>query len=175
MNAPLGNAHNLRWATPHDVALAKHLGDDKSMAETAKALNIEFGTEYSRNAIIGRANRLGLKSNVPKSQGSKRQARYHGGEKPKYVRKIVVKKPPVFKCDTATGLRVADVVPRMITLIELAPGDCRWPYGDGPFVFCGCAVISEGSYCEAHQALSRGQGTYSERQTNFYDVRRRVA
>jgi GcrA cell cycle regulator len=153
MTAPLGNAHNLRWAAAHDAALAKHLAADMSMSEAAAAINGEFETVYSRNAVIGRANRLGLKSNVPKSHGSRKQKRFHGGERHKPERKIVIKQ--VFQCDAATGLRTADVVPRMIPLIELAPGDCRWPYGDGPFLFCGVAGCVE-SYCDAHQALSIG-------------------
>lgn len=49
----------------------------------------------------------------------------------------------------------ADVQPRLLSLIDLEPGDCRWPYGDGPYVFCGCQKISAGPYCYAHDLQSK--------------------
>ena len=50
---------------------------------------------------------------------------------------------------------IVDVQPaaKHVDLLELEPGQCRWPYGDGPFTFCGCPTASDdGSYCRAHQA-----------------------
>jgi len=35
-------------------------------------------------------------------------------------------------------------------------GQCRWPIGDGPFAYCGCATPDPNSnYCPAHAALGR--------------------
>jgi len=34
-------------------------------------------------------------------------------------------------------------------------GQCRWPLGDGPFAYCGCATPDPNSnYCPAHEAIA---------------------
>lgn len=35
---------------------------------------------------------------------------------------------------------------------ELESRHCRFPYGDGPFTFCGHPKLANTSYCEAHVA-----------------------
>ncbi len=37
-----------------------------------------------------------------------------------------------------------------VSLLDLEPQHCRWPYGDGPFTFCGKNKVSGKSYCEFH-------------------------
>jgi hypothetical protein len=41
----------------------------------------------------------------------------------------------------------------MKTLIDLEPGDCRYPFGDGPIVFCGSNAVAGSSYCLPHKIL----------------------
>ena len=49
----------------------------------------------------------------------------------------------------------------MKTLIELDPNDCRYPFGEGPFVFCGdpqhiylCkGKMIQSSYCREHHFM----------------------
>jgi len=74
--------------------------------------------------------------------------------------------PQQFSCEPISGLRQADVVPLLLPLLDLAPDQCRWPYGDGLFVFCGCEVWGSGPYCEPHLSLSQGRGTSSEREAH---------
>jgi len=173
MPAPPGN--NMRnanatvgqqWTPELDEALKKYLAANLSFADVAGEINREFGTSYSRCAATGRAHRLGLRSSVPKSEGSKRQARYHGGERRKPSKPKPPAPPVVFKCEPSTGLRVADVVPRNISLLDLEPGECRWPYGDSNFTFCGNPTLDGCSYCHQHFALSVGGGTESERRAH---------
>jgi GcrA cell cycle regulator len=64
------------------------------------------------------------------------------------------------KPTTAPGLP-AEPPPRPscepVTLMELTLSSCRWPIGDGPFLFCG-ALEADGatgrSYCPYHHALA---------------------
>ena len=72
-------------------------------------------------------------------------------------------------------LRAADVTPLNIPFDDLKPHHCRWPYGgwlsSDPITFCGhphCARrgTTDQLYCEAHTELSRGSGTYAERQAD---------
>lgn len=44
--------------------------------------------------------------------------------------------------------------PLHLTLLELDDNKCRWPFGDGPFTFCGCAVRDESPYCDTHHAIA---------------------
>jgi hypothetical protein len=49
-------------------------------------------------------------------------------------------------------VRVADVTPRLVPLIELRINDCRYPYdSEGGYLFCGLPKV-EGRlpYCQAH-------------------------
>lgn len=39
-------------------------------------------------------------------------------------------------------------IPATKTLAELGPKDCRFPQGDGPYLFCGGKVNGHGPYCE---------------------------
>ncbi len=139
------------WIPEHDEALRKHLKAMLSFSEAAAAINREFGTDYSRNAAIGRANRLGLKSRCPKSGG------LHAKSRPVRLETRVAAKPQPairqFACDE-TGLRIADVVPRHLNLLELGLEHCHWPYGDRDYTFCGCEAFDGGPYCEPHAALS---------------------
>lgn len=44
-------------------------------------------------------------------------------------------------------------VPLMIGLMDLTDTTCRYPIGDGPFVFCGHEKQAGSSYCPGHHAL----------------------
>lgn len=41
-----------------------------------------------------------------------------------------------------------------IGLLDLTDKTCRWPIGERPFRFCGCAPIAGSTYCGAHHALA---------------------
>src|SRR3954463_14214296 len=48
------------WAPEHSGALRDLLAQRLSFSEAAAVINKRFNTAYSRNAVIGRARRLGL-------------------------------------------------------------------------------------------------------------------
>ena len=113
----------------------------------------------TRNAVIGRVHRLGLekrgKGKTPeKSMRAPSSARARSPAKPK----AIVIRPPRQEIE----LRCAEVVPLQADLVELTHGQCRYPFGDGPFTFCGHPKYGSSSYCSAHFFLSIGPGTISE-------------
>jgi GcrA cell cycle regulator len=59
------------------------------------------------------------------------------------------------------------ISPRLISLVDLEPGDCRYPYGgdtDGdPIVFCGHPRKAESCYCTPHFHLTRNPEGLIER------------
>jgi GcrA cell cycle regulator len=64
-------------------------------------------------------------------------------------------------------LRCIGITPLLKALVDLGPGDCRYPYGgdkEGEAItFCGHPRFPGSSYCTPHFLLTRGNGTASER------------
>jgi GcrA cell cycle regulator len=51
------------------------------------------------------------------------------------------------------ALRCVEIDPLLISLEDIRKGECRYPYGDGPFLFCGHATADGSSYCKPHKEL----------------------
>lgn len=109
----------------------------------------------SKNAVIGRARRLGLdvRNPVQCSIDQKRSS----PRKPKPVRKISItaeflpnQRVPEFKTEPLDlrGSKAWEPLPGLspISLLETTPRTCAWPVTGG---FCGGSV-HKGSWCEAH-------------------------
>ena len=93
----------------------------------------QLGEGITRNAVIGKANRLGLskpsKSSVTRQQRQKERAE-----------KVLSLKPPI---DEGA------------TIFSLTASTCRWPIGDPgelDFHFCGAQSKIGQPYCEYHAA-----------------------
>jgi GcrA cell cycle regulator len=141
-----------------------------SYGQAARAINARFGTEFTRNAAVGRAKRLGLKpASVRKvTSRPKRPARWGESPPPKVARRSAPAQPaPTPEPVKPVKLRCVGVRPRLLAFADLEPGGCRYPYGgerDGePYAFCGHPRIPRSSYCRPHHALTHGPGTGSER------------
>jgi GcrA cell cycle regulator len=159
------------WARAHCVALREFVTKGMSFAEAALAINKEFGTDYTRSAAIGRARRMGLlarakqrnvgprhlaKSKAPRPPRSREQP--EGGLRPSASSPERV---------NAVKLRCVGITPRLVALVDLETGDCRYPYGgdkEGEAItFCGHPRLPGSSYCRPHYHLTRDDGTPSER------------
>ena len=79
---------------------------------------------------------------------------------------------PVFEPVKPVKLRCAEIAPRHVSLLDLEPGDCRYPYGgdeEGEAItFCAHPRHPDSSYCTAHVDLTRGPGTASERAADAF-------
>lgn len=64
-------------------------------------------------------------------------------------------------------IRCVEIEPRHLTLLELEPDDCRYPYGEGSITFCGHSKRGGSSYCEAHAELVRGDRRGRHEMTEF--------
>ena len=153
------------WAPEHSDALREHRARGMSYSEIARAINAKFNTHYSRNATIGRAKRLGLAGiDRPKDwtppapsdqQPSLRLLRKRFAAASRWL-------VPLFEREETAELRCVDVEPRHLSLLDLEPEDCRYPYGgdeEGEAItFCGHPRREGSSYCTAHFHLTRGPG-----------------
>jgi GcrA cell cycle regulator len=160
------------WEPEHSDALRNYLTKGLSYAEIARAINATFNTAYTRNAAIGRAKRMGISDLGrsaapcrPKRRRKPRPTRFHRTRK----RRAAKPRPsrPILKRTAALQLRCVAIVPRHLSLLELEPKDCRYPYGgdeDGETItFCGHPHRPGSSYCISHFHLTRGVGSAAER------------
>ena len=158
------------WAPEHSGALRELFALNWSFAKIAAAINRKFSTAYSRSAVLGRAKRMGL-------AGSDRSGSSPCGEprlnRPGEIHLVESTSPrfpwavPPFREAKPVELRCVEIDPLHLALIELEPGNCRYPYGgdeEGEAItFCGHPRRPGSSYCTPHFHLSRGPGTSSER------------
>lgn len=147
--------------TPERQTVAKRLFDAGSSGSmSANELSRMFGFRISRSAVISLWHRRGWsggEKRQPKNRATgQKRAEYDNAKRERYM---------VIKANSVGALRVvktvdaplapvkvADVVSLHIGLQDLTQTTCRYPYGDGPFTFCGCEVVT-GPYCVPHAAL----------------------
>ena len=163
-------------------ALRDHVAHGLSFARAVAEINARFGTAYTRNAAIGRGKRMGLiaprqsedravpakalrpaKGPRPGKASRPEMARQRHGAEPSQPEPELV--PAV--AAAPTQLRCVGISPRLISVVELEPCDCRYPYGgdkdNEPIAFCGHPCRASSSYCTPHFHPTRGIGTGAER------------
>lgn len=128
---------------------------------------------FTRNAIIGKRNRLGL----PQVQTAMRVfvdygPQYQNGSRPQSIKpvlpgrvrrrpeRIVTSRGPYRKRQPPTVIEPAAAGTALnISLMDLEPHHCRYPLGEaGAVTFCGCHKMFGFSYCEAHVRSTRRDG-----------------
>lgn len=119
----------------------------------------------SRNAIIGKLHRLGLRrSTAPRKTYVRKPRRYSPSRPKSPFNSSFARQPLAPSSQRAMGpdasgssLPVLPAQPSLDLALEaLKPGlrECRFPYGDAvPFKFCGHKTIDGLPYCEAHDRL----------------------
>jgi GcrA cell cycle regulator len=149
------------WAPEHSDALKEHLGRGMSFSKIAEAINAQFNTNYSRNATIGRARRMGLagseRATTPTDLVPRMGGQHEVRSEPKAPARYLPK--AAFEPVDQSKLRCVEIEPRHLSLIELERRDCRYPYGgdaEGEAItFCGHPRRPGSSYCAPHFLLSR--------------------
>jgi hypothetical protein len=120
-----------------DDRLIDLIAAKQTMKQAADALNAEFGTAITRNAIAGRLRRLRLQVTP---------------EPPKPA--VVIPLP---------ALVIKPVLPPVPpsgekTIYQLRTGDCKWPLGEvnarPPYLYCGQPAIEDMPYCREHHKRS---------------------
>ena len=161
------------WETKHSDALRDYLAKGLPYSEIARRINAAFNTDYTRNATIGRARRMGL-AGVAET-GQSRKPRKPNFLSIRKLRKISNKHRaaksslprPVLKRVAVRKLRCVEIEPRHLKLIELEALDCRYPYGgdkdNEAITFCGHPRREGSSYCAPHFHLTRKVESAPER------------
>lgn len=167
------------WPPAHSEALREYFARGMSYSQIADAINAKFGTRYSRNATIGRGKRMGL---CTPGRPDHRLAQLPRKKEPKPAKKRAEKirerrvaeprepaPAPARERAEPVKLRCVGLSPRLVSLVDLENGECRYPYGgdkdDEAILFCGHPRLAGSSYCKPHFHLTRDSGSESERTT----------
>lgn len=126
-----------------------HLTELWSAGWTASRIAAELGC--SRNAVLGKRMRLGLPK---REKDAWRQALGDRRQKQRPALKRVVWRPKPRLAYPRLDDPSGQIEPLHLTLLDLRDGQCRWPYGEGPFTFCGCTTLIGSSYCPTHAAAA---------------------
>jgi GcrA cell cycle regulator len=119
-----------------------------SLSDMADRLGIE-----TRNAIAGKANRLGLP--LRRQPNSRQGQRAAAKERKPPVRAStvmrIVRKP---RLKQPESVMPAGEPPHLhLTLLQLTDATCKFPRGDDRFTFCGHSIQPDSPYCSFHHRL----------------------
>jgi len=143
------------WTAERIAQLKSGVGAGLSCSQIANEIGV------SRNAVIGKLNRLGL-------------SRGRGPAAPRVRNGVSVRRPQVLtqrlvlKALFASAPVADDVVSsEPCSLLNLAPRKCRWPIGGAAtadFTFCGNTTVDGTSYCAGHARIAyrRSSGRLQE-------------
>ena len=151
------------WTAEAVEDLKKLAHEGKSASHISAALGVG-----SRNAVIGKASRIGIKLNggggaSVRGKGSTRAARpkwaqAHTRPHADAQRSVAAaaRDPEVSSPDRApgNGFGLAEIGEmRRLRLEDIRDSACRWPLGDprsGDFAYCGLTPVEGQSYCAGH-------------------------
>ena len=145
-------ATNNSWSAATIAKLRLLFERGLSTAEIGKRLG------FTKNAIVGKINRLGLNTKVTVKSEKKKAA-----AKKSPAKKSVkgAKSPKQSKSDQRTSAESRHKIERVIqhsaALMSLRPDQCRWPIGDPDsdnFKFCGEKCFVGKPYCFEHCKLA---------------------
>lgn len=146
------------WTAEQDAMLRQLRAKGLPYSQIAKRM-----PGYTKNAIIGRAQRIGLSSASRAAESTRAQQnikphaerqspvrqgmiRFGGGSLPKSV---IPEKPIAPERPTANP----------VTLEDRRADQCGWPVNDGgPYLYCGAARAGHRRYCERHAGVGVGRG-----------------
>ena len=134
------------WSDEEIARLKRRRADGLSFGRIAHEMGL------TRNAVIGKAQRLGMsRPHVPANAlgpiagASIKRARARG----KPMKPLPEIPPPTQAVDLPP-----EASPHAVTLWDLREHSCRWPIADHPWLFCGAAQRDGYPYCGRHAALA---------------------
>src|SRR5215210_7113136 len=163
----------LTWTKGRIERLKELWGEGLSASQIAA----ELGEGVSRNAVLGKAHRLGLAQGEAKVASTPRPRKPTRPPDPAPA----VEPPPQNDPDAAPMMsnrppteaaelprRDEAIVPQSegVTIMELREGVCRWPLGDpttAEFRYCGARAVEGLPYCAHHAQMAYQPATERKR------------
>jgi hypothetical protein len=138
------NVHTNGWSPELDARILQMRSEKLTYELIGEAIG------QTRSAVSGRIRRLGfakVREFLTLEEAARRKRVYNV----KYKREMRAGTTAPQKQRRAVTVReLENVGPRHVSLLDLAPNGCKWPYGDGPFTFCGCNRAEGKPYCYPH-------------------------
>lgn len=157
----------MSWTDERIATLKKMWKEGKSAADIAKTL----GKGVTRNAVIGKAHRMGLSGRPSPIKKPPAPAKKEAAAPRKEAKAPVVAAPrkeakaPAAKAPTQPREpapprpAIKEVFPADggVALVDLTERMCKWPFGDpreDDFTFCGRGIRPGTPYCPEHAAMA---------------------
>lgn len=130
-----------------------------SFSQIADRMNL------TRNAVIGKAHRLGLndgnggahvrtptkkKNLTPEEAEAAKRRKQERRKERRHAMAIFFGPVNRARPPRVRPVVCEQIVPLHLTLVDLEPHQCRWPYGNKPYTFCGLDQYDGSSYCPSH-------------------------
>jgi GcrA cell cycle regulator len=135
----------MTWTADNEAILRQLWLDGRSCSQ----ISVAIGCGITRNAVIGKIYRLGLRD------GADQRSKPHRG--PRRPRSVPPPAPP----PSAQPPPPMTILPAFecvrVELADLNPFMCKWPLGDPmmpEFRYCGCITSEKQSYCARHSRLA---------------------
>ncbi len=163
MSANRATAIRATWNSERIELLKRHFNAGLSCSQIAREIGV------TRNAVIGKMNRLGLsrpKEVIAAQLEHRRAARLErakapGSFRPRRARLSIFVQHELLAAAFGGGEPRAEEVPIAdgcgCTLLELSPEKCRWPIstaGAADFRFCGNEPVKGLPYCLGHARIA---------------------
>lgn len=136
--------------TPERVTELRGLFD-AGLSNNQIAVKMEI---RSRNSIIGKLHRLGLKRETTAGEGLSRTSSTRVTKRVKEIKQSrAPTMAPMLETDCLADLPV-DICPHRISLLSASADQCKWPAADdgSAILVCGDPVFS-GSWCHRHAVI----------------------
>jgi GcrA cell cycle regulator len=146
-----------KWTTERVETLRTLWADGLSGSQIARRMRAP-----THNTVLGKMARLGLTGQTGPRKPRKSRARrprvqpvsLAGSTAPR-ERIAPLPGPKLVPCDLPpadVSEPATDFVGPRLSVLGLNARTCKWPFGDGPFTFCGRPVKSGSVYCSGHHA-----------------------
>jgi hypothetical protein len=120
------------------------LEDNLSFNVIAKRMSETFGVHFTRNSTVGKSHRLKLPPRPIREHITSENTHPRKDDRVIKLRPPLPPRPPTRKRKTCN-----------VNLINLRNGDCKWPAGEGPYLFCGKPAVEDGApYCAMHAEMA---------------------
>lgn len=156
---------SVNWTLERDDALRARISSQQSYSMIAADLSQLFNDHITRNAVIGRAGRMGIAAAhrpTPPPEPApepKRKRRHNFGvdfrepAKPKATRRRPAAAPPAWMQPPRKAAPFDMPLAQRCSLLELTKKTCRFPVGEpeaADFFFCGGPPVKDHPYCPHH-------------------------
>jgi len=140
------------WTAERVAQLKSCIKAGLSCSQTAAEIGV------TRNAVIGKLNRLGLSR--PKEASANAPAPKRSAWRKRSAARVLARQRILLELALSAEPCAAPIAiddGRGCSLLELAPGRCRWPInepGAADFCFCGNIQVAGLPYCLGHARLA---------------------